>query len=665
MCKVIIFAGTTEGRILAEFLDKRNVSAHICVATEYGQQLLPKWNCLEISHERLTEERMEQLILEKKKPLVIDATHPYAAEVTGNIRTACEKTGAEYIRVLRENETRKENGDCVYVDSIEEAADVLNHTKGNILATTGSKEAVKYTALTDYQNRVYLRVLSLPNVVKQCSDAGFQGRNLICMQGPFSKEMNVAMLRQLDCKYLVTKMSGSTGGFWEKLDAAKECGCISVIVGRPLKEDGISLNECKRLLCKRFSLQTKAEISLVGIGMGSENSRTKEAEDLLHEADLLIGAKRMVEACAAKGQDVYMTYDSKKIADYIKNHPEYEKIAVVLSGDTGFYSGAKKLIQELGEEVRIVSGISSVVYFMNRIKKSWDDVLITSSHGKNVNLTAMVMHHKKVFSILGTKDGIAVLAQKLLDYGLEEVTLYTGERLSYEDEKIMKGTPKDFIGYEADPLSVVCIINENYRKYPATHGISDEEFLRDKVPMTKEEVRTVSLAKLQLNQDSVCYDVGAGTGSVSVEMAIRAAFGKVYAIEKKPAAIELLKKNKRKFAAENLEIIEGLAPEALADLAAPTHAFIGGSSGNMKAIMELLLDKNPSVRIVINCIALETVSETLQCLKELPVTDTQIVQLSVSKAKTVGSYHMMMGENPIYIISCTGTGKERQTERKK
>ena len=193
---------------------------------------------------------------------------------------------------------------------------------------------------------------------------------------------------------------------------------------------------------------------------------------------------------------------------------------------------------------------------------------------------------------------------------------------------------------------------------PVTHGIVDEQFVRDKVPMTKEEVRAVSLSKLRLMADSVCYDVGAGTGSVSVEMAMRAFKGKVYAIEKNPVAVALLKKNRQKFAADNLEIIEGLAPEALEALETPTHAFIGGSSGNMRAIMEHLLAKNPNVRMVINCIALETVSETLQCLKELPVKDAEIVQLLVGRAKEVGAYQMMMGENPIYIISCTGDGKE-------
>lgn len=186
MCKVMVFAGTTEGRELAEFLAEREIPALICVATEYGEQLLPQGKCLEISHERLTAEEMASLMKEKEIQIVLDATHPYAAEVTANIRQACEHAGVSYVRVLRENQDADRLEDCVYVDSVEEAVAFLEHTSGNILATTGSKEAAKYTALTDYEQRVFLRVLSLPNVVKQCQELGFQGKNLICMQGPFS-----------------------------------------------------------------------------------------------------------------------------------------------------------------------------------------------------------------------------------------------------------------------------------------------------------------------------------------------------------------------------------------------------------------------------------------------------------------------------------------------
>ena len=156
----------------------------------------------------------------------------------------------------------------------------------------------------------------------------------------------------------------------------------------------------------------------------------------------------------------------------------------------------------------------------------------------------------------------------------------------------------------------------------------------------------------------MCYEVGAGTGSVSVEMALRAWMGQVYAIEKKEDALALLKENKKKFAVDNLVIIPGVAPEAMTELPAPTHAFIGGSSGNMQDIINLLLEKNPKVRIVINCITLETVTEAMNAIRDFGLEDVDIVQLAAARSKSIGRYHMMMGENPIYIISCSGRGEE-------
>lgn len=253
---------------------------------------------------------------------------------------------------------------------------------------------------------------------------------------------------------------------------------------------------------------------------------------------------------------------------------------------------------------------------------------------------------------------MASLAKKLVYYGMGDVTLYVGENLSYENEKIFHDKAENLTEYRGDALSVVTAYNEDAAALNAVHGIRDEEFLRGKAPMTKEEVRTVSLSKLRLAEDSVCYDVGAGTGSVSVEMALRAWNGEVYAIEKKEDALGLLKENRQKFAVDNLKIIPGTAPETMVELPVPTHAFIGGSSGNMNEIVKLLLEKNPKVRIVINCITLETVTEAMNAIRDFDLTDVDIVQLGAARSKSIGRYHMMMGENPIYIISCSGRGEE-------
>nr|WP_294649232.1 precorrin-6A reductase [uncultured Blautia sp.] len=674
MYKVLVFAGTTEGYEICRFLADHQVRTMGFAATEYGGKSLTENEYLTVQTGRLDETAMEQVFIQEKPEMVLDATHPYAAEVTLNIRTACEKTQTLYRRVLRESGSREDK--AVYVESVQAAAQYLDQTQGNVLLTTGSKELAGFTGMKNYQERLYARVLSLPNVMQACAELGFEGKHLIGMQGPFSRELNAAMLRQYRCKYLVTKDTGKAGGFQDKIDAALECDAVPVIIGRPLKEEGMSVKECKRFLTEYFSLTHQPHITLLGIGMGSREMLTVQGKNSLDQADLLIGARRMVDSVRRPDQDVFIEYRSQEIKDYIDSHPEYDNIVIVLSGDVGFYSGAKKLLDVLQQnklsqnsfgsetagqsssvqntvkpEIQVQCGISSVVYFMSKIGLSWDDAKIVSAHGRRCNLISYIHNEKKVFAILGTSDGVAVLASKLVDYGMSDVLLYVGENLSYDNEKIFVKTAGELTEYTGNPLSVICAVNESAGKRLETHGIKDEEFIRGKAPMTKEEVRTVSLSKLRLTEDSVCYDVGAGTGSLSIEMALRAHQGKVWAIEKKEDAVELIRQNKVKFAADNLEIIEGLAPEALKDLPVPTHAFIGGSSGNLKEILQILIEKNPQVRIVINCITLETVSEALETAKEFGFEENEIVQLSAARSKAIGRYHMMMGENPIYIIT--------------
>lgn len=656
MYKAIVFAGTTEGYALCEFLAENRVSVYACAATEYGGSLLQENEFLHVSAGRLKTEDMEELFRKENPEIVLDATHPYAAEVTKNIRTACESAGVLYQRILRPE--GEKNSEAIYVESTEEAAAFLSGTEGNIFLTTGSKELAKFTGIPDYKERLFARVLSIPSVIRSCAELGIEGKHLIGMQGPFSAEINEAMLRQFQCSYLVTKDTGLAGGFPEKMEACQRCGVTPVIIGRPLKEEGLSLQDARVFLSKMFGFTLSQKISLVGIGMGAEKTLTLEGKKALNEAELLIGAKRMTEAVQKPGQMVLHEYRSEKIVEYIREHPKYRTVAIALSGDVGFYSGAKKLIDQLDGNVEVICGISSVVYFMSKIGLSWDDAKIVSAHGRNCNLISLIRHNPKVFSILGTEDGVAVLASRLVYYGMGDVTLYVGENLSYENEKIFHDKAANLTEYRGDALSVVTACNEKATPLSAVHGISDGEFLRGKAPMTKEEVRTVSLSKLRLSEDSVCYDVGAGTGSVSVEMALRAWMGQVYAIEKKEDAFALLKENKKKFAVDNLAIIPGVAPEAMTELPAPTHAFIGGSSGNMQDIINLLLEKNPKVRIVINCITLETVTEAMNAIRDFGLEDVDIVQLAAARSKSIGRYHMMMGENPIYIISCSGRGEE-------
>ena len=653
MCKLCVFAGTTEGRELVEFLCTQAVSVTACVATEYGETLLSPRENLTISAQRLTREEMEALFSRENFDMVIDATHPYASVVTENIAAACETAGVRYQRLLRSG--CKAGEDAVFVPDIPAAVDYLNRTEGPILLTTGSKELAKYTGLYDFANRVYARVLPMEDSLRLCQSAGLKPAHILAMQGPFSVDMNVAMLKSLGAKYLVTKDSGTTGGFDEKVTAARAANATLVVIGRPPQREGLTLPETIQLLCREFDLKRKPWVTIVGIGPGSREAMTLEVRCAMEDADCLIGAKRMLEAGLRPNQTVFDAVSPAKIAEYINNHPEFNRFTVAMSGDVGFFSGAKKLLPLLsGCEVRALPGLSSLVYLCARLGTSYEDVRPVSLHGRDHDIVPDIRKYRRVFTLVGGENGMGLLCKQLTEAGLGGVKVSVGENLSYPQERISVGTAAELAEKEFSSLSVALI--ENDAGDPVvTHGLPDEAFQRtESVPMTKSEVRSVCLSKLALTEHAICWDVGAGSGSVAIEMALQADSGQVFAIERKDTAVELLRENTRRFGLENLSVVPGLAPEACEDLPAPTHVFIGGSAGNMRQILEEILGKNPNARIVATAVTLESIGELTQCIKDIPFTYTEVVSMSVARDRKAGPYHLMMGQNPIFIFTMQG-----------
>lgn len=278
MCKIWIFGGTTEGRLLAEYCSREKIEAWVSVASEYGEELLqeelmesgnagnPDLNhntCLakkslknvqassviKVLRGRMDRYQMEEFIRNQGIHLVIDATHPHARLVSEEIQEACGRTGVRLERCLRTEGEQNKARDWVEVDSIQEAVSFLSSVSGVIFATTGSKELEALCQIPDYQKRVYARVLPTSNVLKKCEKLGITGSHLIAMQGPFSTEMNTLFLRQTKAEWLLTKDSGRAGGFQEKVEAARENGTRVVVIRRP-EEDGISLEEAMEVLKK-------------------------------------------------------------------------------------------------------------------------------------------------------------------------------------------------------------------------------------------------------------------------------------------------------------------------------------------------------------------------------------------------------------------------------
>lgn len=394
-------------------------------------------------------------------------------------------------------------------------------------------------------------------------------------------------------------------------------------------------------------MQSK-KINIIGIGMDGVLTLTKAATDAVEKADLLIGAKRMLVPFKHLGKPTICEYESEKIFKCIKESNALN-IAVLMSGDCGFYSGAQKLVALSNDfKIELICGISTPIYFCSKIKTTWNDMHFFSLHGKTANIARVVSAYEKTFFLLGGNITASELCQRLCEYNLENVKVYIGENLSMDSERILRGKAADFTDLETDNLCSIIVINPHYEKNIRT-GILDENFKRGNVPMTKSEVRSIVMSKLEIEKEDICWDIGCGTGSVSVEMAIQSTNGKVFAVEKNTEAVELTNENRHKFSCDNIEIIEADAVDVIDNLPVPDCVFIGGSGGKLDKIICSAYKENSDVRLVVTAISLETLNCCLTVFEKLGF-DSDITQIAITRTRKIGSHTMLSAENPIFII---------------
>lgn len=694
MKKVLVFAGTTEGRELAELLADSNIKCSVCVATDYALELMNDKR-LDVHCGRLTEEEMEVLMRDGKFDVVVDATHPYAQIVSQNVRQAADMESISLIRLRRSTESAEEG--FVSFKTHEECSAWLSFQTGNILLTTGSKDLGSYAKNETIKNHLFVRVLPGEESIRLCTANGITGRQIIAMQGPFSAQMNECILREYSIDWMVTKISGHAGGFEEKVEAAKKAGvgvCAILPPSENVCQTEISGDERKssmyicenvydtakklELLLKEDILSKRSrKIILSGIGMGNTDGITREAYHAFEEAEVIFGAERMLENLPGKGIKVPY-YRADDIISYLIEHPQYTKVAAAFSGDSSFYSGAqsmKKALEEANEkgilksETTILPGISSVSALAARLGVSWNDAVLASIHGRRTNVVNLVRKNTKVFLLLSGKNDFEMLVNKFREAGINHVKISAGYRLSYPDEKLFTFYLDEFETKLFDlPEGVyTCLIeNEDCEEQILTPGIDDEIFSRTKVPMTKNEVRVLSISRLELTKNAVVYDVGSGTGSVSIECARLSPDIFVFAIEQKEEAANLTKENAVRLGlSDQILVINKKAPEGFEELPTPTHVFIGGSSGALSDILSAIQKKlivkentkgktdkaSKGVRVVINAVSLETIAQITKLIQTYPVKHVQLTQIQASRAHKLGSYNLMQAQNPVLIAS--------------
>ncbi len=392
------------------------------------------------------------------------------------------------------------------------------------------------------------------------------------------------------------------------------------------------------------------EVTIIGCGLGPD-SLTTEAKAAISQADLLLGAPRLLELLAGQGQAAYPCYLPQDLAAVLAAERAVRP-AILVSGDVGFYSAATALAGELaGYQLKFIPGISSLAAFFARLHRPWQEVALVSAHGRQVNIVDSVRRNRQVFCLTG--NNVSQLADSLVQAGFADLQVFVGENLGAETERVYESRVRDLTAASCPALTVLLLINEGFFAGCPT-GLRDESFTRlASVPMTKAETRALIMSKLRLKPDDTVWDIGAGTGSVTVEMALSVYQGQVYALERREEALPVIKENLQRFQLGNVRVLAAEAPAGLADLPAPDAVFIGGSGGKIQAIIDLVLEKNPRARLVVTAVSLETVSQALQAFQDRGL-EPDIVQQSVARVRPAGKSHLLQAENPIYIFSAGG-----------
>lgn len=406
-----------------------------------------------------------------------------------------------------------------------------------------------------------------------------------------------------------------------------------------------------------------SRLTIIGIGPGSAEYFMPAARNRMREVHTVIAARRILPMLREICGDVETEFlpmgkikDTLEMIDGLLR--EEKKVALIVSGDPLMYSLYKTILnQEISAdwEMEVIPGIGSMQMLGAAFGETMEDARLVSVHGRSRtpgSVALCVTENPKVFFLCSKEQGPAWLSQIMLDYHLDDVEVFAGANLSYEDQILASGSPEEMVGKEFPSLCVAMIKNPHPRPVTRPCFLSDEDFERGRTPMTKEEIRVLILHKMKIHPDDVIWDIGAGTGSVSVECARQAPFGQVHSVERDEAAIHLIEKNRDKFELNNLFIYQGDAARCTADLPAPDKVFIGGSGGKLGEIMKNIAAFDREIRVTVSAVTLETIAEAGEILGNYDA-DYDVIQATVGRGRKIGSYHIMDTNNPVMIFTAT------------
>ncbi|HEX9873231.1 MAG TPA: precorrin-6y C5,15-methyltransferase (decarboxylating) subunit CbiE [Deferrimonas sp.] len=397
------------------------------------------------------------------------------------------------------------------------------------------------------------------------------------------------------------------------------------------------------------------KVYVIGAGVEGQEGFSRRTLELIANAGILLGGERQLELFPDfPGEKVTI---GSNLAEVVERLRHAERQAVVLaSGDPLFFGIGRYLLRNLPEDdLEFIPNVSSVQYAFAKIKEPWDDTVFVSAHGRGLKgAVDRIVANDKAAVLTDEINTPAAIAAELIERGRDGYAAYLCENLGTPEERILVTDVKGLVEIKAAPLNVLILIKEYEAggdEYIPTLGIPDEEFATVKKLITKEEIRVVTLAKLKLRHDMCLWDIGAGSGSVSIEADHLLPNGRIFAVERNPQCVEFIKENLSKFNARHVTLVEGDAPGCLENLPDPDRVFIGGSGGNLWDILDTVDGRLAAEgRVVINAVTLDTLTAACEFFENAGY-QLEVTTVNIARTRPLSDYKIFESYNPVYIIA--------------